>query len=474
MRYLSLSFFICLCAIDIQASVVITGHVRNAVSRVIEFEIDNRYLDNSKSRVEVRLDDQDFFVVDLDLLEPRTVTMIYARNSTEIFLDPGYEVNVEFDANTFEFSMQFTGSGGPNNEFLKNFRKTFHKETNPFKLTGYRKGLVHYQVENSLDTKMRTLSQTNFYREMLTEKDKMLGELDSHQKSYRDLTPGFHNYMWAEITYEWAYKLLVYGHIYGNLHNITSNYWDFFYEAPLNNAEALVNPLFRRCLLGYVNFRFAESGIEGNEYSGQFNLAKALYADECLFFVQSHLLAKGLPKGNFETLIPAYKEFMEHNTYAGFDSKVVEAFYTANKYAVGSPAPDFTMKDINGQPVSLSDFRGKIVYLDFWASWCRPCIAKIEMVKSVARHLNRDDVVFVHLSLERSEERWRDQLSFRNIEGVNVFIPEGMESQLIKEYNVKAIPEYFIIDPYGNFAIKPNKVDAITLTAHLENMLSQY
>lgn len=83
------------------------------------------------------------------------------------------------------------------------------------------------------------------------------------------------------------------------------------------------------------------------------------------------------------------------------------------------------------------------------------------------------DVVFIHLSVEKNQLRWLDQIAFRKIEGVNVHIPDGMESEVLKQYNVRAIPEYFIIDPYGNFATKPQKSNITALQDHLDKMMRQ-
>lgn len=455
-----------------QGTAVISGHIRNALARVVEVEINEKDFKNTKTVVPTRLDDTDFFTFNLNLERPQIVTIIYARNRAEIFLEPTDHVHVEFDANSFQYSVQFSDVGGPNNRFLAEFRKKFPEEKNPFKLTGYRKGIIHYQVESKLDGWMRKLDEVSFLREMNREREKKMLELDLHQSSYGNLTSAFRNYLWAEIQYDWAYKLLIYGYTFGKLHRVSPAFWEFTDEAPLNNKEALSNPNYRKFIKGFLNYKYDTPGNTGIPYVGQYQLAKDLFFDESLFFVQSWLVTRGFSKESLLDILPIYNDFVTHNPYEEYDLKVVNAFHEANKYAVGSPAPEFILLNDEGQEVRLSDYRGKVVYLDFWASWCRPCIAKIEMIKSLKQKMKDENVVFIHLSVEKNPLRWKDQIAFRKIEGVNVHIPEGMESDVLKNYNVKAIPEYFIIDPYGNFATKPSKTDVMALQDHLSKMIS--
>ena len=471
MRKILVSIF-CIClTFSLQADAVLTGYVKNAVSRVIDFKVRTFEFPDWDVVHSARLNDLGFFEIAIPLESSQVVEVVYARNFTEIFLDPGDNLHIEFDANSFEYSMQFSGQGGANNRFWQKFRRTFPEESNPLKLTGYRKGIVHYQVESNLDKLMRRLGQSAFMNEMERSKLRKLSELDSYQASYADLSSSFSNFIWADIQYDWAYKLMVYGYTFGQLHQVTPSFWDFVYEAPVSSPESLNNRNYRKFLRGYLNYKFDSSGSQGNPYAGQYDLAESLLLDETRAYFQSFILVKGFKKEQFLPLIDPYSRFLTSNSIPLYDQIVVESFSEANRYAVGSPAPEFTLSDMSGQPVSLADFRGKIIYLDFWASWCRPCITKIEMVKTIKRNLNPEEVVFIHLSVEKDANRWIDQVSFRNIQGVNIHVPEGLDSEVLKSYNVKAIPEYFIIDKYGNFAQKPVKSDALTLQSHIEDLL---
>ena len=85
---------------------------------------------------------------------------------------------------------------------------------------------------------------------------------------------------------------------------------------------------------------------------------------------------KGFSNRQLEELIEKYWHFIENSPYEEYEAKVIDAYQKAIRRAVGAPAPDFTLRDNLDRLVSLSSYHGQIVYLNFWASWCRPCMSK--------------------------------------------------------------------------------------------------
>jgi len=133
-------------------------------------------------------------------------------------------------------------------------------------------------------------------------------------------------------------------------------------------------------------------------------------------------------------------------------------------------APDFTLKDIDGKQVSLKDFRGKVVYMDVWASWCAPCIAEINKAKKLKEHFKgEDELVFLYVSIDKDEARWKEMVKKKDIKGIHLLSKGGEEAGIVQKYNVPAIPKFVIIDREGNVAdgdakwpSDPELVDDIT------------
>jgi len=127
----------------------------------------------------------------------------------------------------------------------------------------------------------------------------------------------------------------------------------------------------------------------------------------------------------------------------------------------GQKAPEFTIPDVNQQPVSLSDYRGKVVLIDFWASWCRPC--RLESPKLVQLHNKYSSLDFDILSVSLdgtsrqndAKQAWEEAIIQDNLTGwKHVSELKGWETILRELYNFNSIPYTVLVDKNGNIAGK--------------------
>src|SRR5690606_31045031 len=123
------------------------------------------------------------------------------------------------------------------------------------------------------------------------------------------------------------------------------------------------------------------------------------------------------------------------------------------RLSTGSPAIDFTVHDESGKKVKLSDLKGNVVYLDFWASWCGPCKAQFPHVAKIKEHFAGKDVVFVYISIDEDKAAWEKAMDTYHLTGLHIREDGGWKSKTAQEYGVQGIPAYFIIDKEGKFAI---------------------
>ena len=136
----------------------------------------------------------------------------------------------------------------------------------------------------------------------------------------------------------------------------------------------------------------------------------------------------------------------------------VEEFMKRKSTVPGSPFPaGVNLVDANGKAVDFSQFKGKYVYIDLWASWCGPCCKEVPHLQKLEKELRNDDVVFVSISSDKDEQAWRSKMEELKMHGNQLL---DKDNTLCDALNVKGIPFFVIYDKAGNLhtygALRPS------------------
>ncbi|HVA98826.1 MAG TPA: TlpA disulfide reductase family protein [Bacteroidia bacterium] len=161
---------------------------------------------------------------------------------------------------------------------------------------------------------------------------------------------------------------------------------------------------------------------------------------------------------NSDEFFPYYQKLDKALTTKYPDSPYIKYFHSQiddmMRLSIGSEAPDIKLNDPLGDPVSLSSFRGKVVLIDFWASWCGPC--KEELPNVVAAYKKYKDKGFTvfSVSLDKDKKDWTDAIQKFNLTWTQVSDLGYWNSSVVKLYHLTSIPQTYLIDKDGKIIAK--------------------
>ncbi|MDU1892588.1 MAG: TlpA disulfide reductase family protein [Dysgonomonas sp.] len=141
-----------------------------------------------------------------------------------------------------------------------------------------------------------------------------------------------------------------------------------------------------------------------------------------------------------------------------------------NNNEAGNEAIDFKFPDVNGKEIALSDFKGKVVYIDVWATWCGPCMKEIPALKKLeAEYHNNDKIVFMGISVDvdKDKAKWKTFLDKQKLEGIQLFGGNAAKEALMQPYKIKGIPRFILVGKDGKLILgdspKPSSVEIRTI-----------
>ncbi len=151
----------------------------------------------------------------------------------------------------------------------------------------------------------------------------------------------------------------------------------------------------------------------------------------------------------------AVKDNPDHISLAGLKKNLDAQTQSAQAAAgganwVGKAAPDFTLPDVNGKPVSLNSFKGKYVLVDFWASWCRPCRVENPNVVNAYNRFKDKNFTILGVSLDEDKNAWLDAIKKDQLAWTHVSDLKQWQSMVIPLYQFDGIPYNVLLDPQGN------------------------
>lgn len=429
---------------DVTIKGVITNRLADSVTFRYATYGDN-WLDYKSNTIHEKLSTDGSFTATLPLSNNYTnIRINNGGEGTEIYADPGDKITMTVDAIEFDASLKYEGAVA---DFMANHMRAYGFSSNFSEAV---QGYMALEIPAFNDSLNKLVQQ----------------QLDFLIENNKGLPPSFVKMWNADYEYKKYNAKLEYPIMHEvikkqsyNVGKIPAANYDVIKDVPAKfNDELLAVREYRDYLSSYYSVKVSAAAA----VSGKTNTDDDAQASKL------DLANRNMPRGskefvfadNIKSKIKYQSIAKTEGQYAKFSSQFGKNNYSKTlegaiakkkRLSTGATAVDFIAVDANGKDVKLSDLKGKVVYLDFWASWCGPCKAEFPHTKKIKEHFAGKDVAFVYVSIDEDAASWEKAMKKYELSGLHTRV-DGWKGKLAQEYDINSVPSYFLIGKDGKFA----------------------
>lgn len=444
------------------------GKIQHPISDSISVHYSETWLGYQPKKIATKLESDGTFQVTFPLDQKYTnVTIIHGDQSTEIMPQPGDDLYMALDAKNFDSTLNYEGTGAAVANFMA-------------------KHMLFSGSTIQFGSKLQDLCVEDpevFERRV---KEALDSEINFMNANGRDLPASFKKSWTAFYQYHVYTIKLDYGlyhamqkqHSY-TVSNIPKEYYTPATKVPAVFDDELLNVKSYRLyiLMYYGEILNAKIAIDGtgpkkdDEKETELSFKNMPSRSAELYGAMNIYQNLNGPVSTLETKVSEFRKRYPNSTYLPWIEGKTEMKIAKSK---GHTELDFEINTTDGKKLKLSDLKGKVVYLDFWASWCGPCMAEMPNTKKIAEKYAGKDVVFLFVSHDADEAAWKKAMDKIQVNGIHMRDGNGgWDGPVAKQYGITSIPACFLIDKDGKFALDntPRPGDIVNLSSAIDALI---
>lgn len=413
----------------------------------------------------IYLNDDGTFTKQFDISESSYYIIRAGRLSNTIFVSPGDVLTVEIDIKQPANGPSFDGKTSNINGFI-------------FKANGLVRGLMQdIRALYALPIEEFTAKVDSTKNEVVN----LLNESGIESKSFLEFEKIRIGYIFTGIKYDYP---SLSARLAGLNYEFNPEDYSFMNDFDFDNLKHFNIAEYTSLINKHLQTQFGAK-LESDEYKGKSDFERTLLYFEMIdSFVENQTLRDFFKHNStIETVqwssLEIAKNVADHyiaNTKTDVYREIVErAIAKRMLLAPGQPAPGFTLTDINGEEHSLSDYRGKLVYIDFWATWCGPCRRQLPYLMKMKETYEGKPIAIIAISLDDDKNAWENMVRNDNMKGIQLHADKAWLSDAAQKYQVRAIPTFVLIDAEGKIieypAPRPSEPETnLLIDKHLKSL----
>ncbi|TVQ08910.1 MAG: AhpC/TSA family protein [Bacteroidetes bacterium] len=437
----------------------------NATFEEAELAYFTDFLTRSRESVKATRQDDGTFSFEILPNYPVIANITLGDKRMNVFLDKSSNLQIMADMDDLENSVVFEGSLANENKFLRLYSREYEPTYNRQVFMGM----------------MRESQPDDFTAFANNAIEDVMGTMAEFHAS-NPLSNSFREYFSTDFQYQvYGYQLMypMYLDFFfdeDDLPEIPENYFSFLDDATDFSREKLMVASCASFHSTYIQYYLSEQSErvpEGITYPEMIQwVAGDAFEGDARSYTEAFAINFKFNHGDFHAAVEDYEAFKVSNDWELLNELLATTYNNASRVAPGVVAPEIALTDINGNEVALSDFRGKVVYLDFWASWCGPCMREVPYAKELKQRFEgEEDLVFLYVSVDDDEQAWRRTVEQQQIQGVHLNV-KGMRHEVAQSYNVQGVPSFFLIDRDGVIHNNnPSRPSGETIDEELRSLL---